>query len=129
MWHFVLCYVVLISLFSFRNLNFLFCVPCTLLYSLNCAIYEVEPRWRRKMKERRECSYFNASVVMLVFIFKIDTASNRKQKRHNTKHNVTYRLPLARPHGYMLFRQFRCKLRVPLKDPLQSFIVRVAVTF
>ena len=40
-----------------------------MLQILNGVIHEVEPRWRRNEEGRREYKHFNASVVMLVFIY------------------------------------------------------------
>ena len=40
-----------------------------MLHILSGIIHEVEPRWRRNEEGRREYKHFNASVVMLVFIY------------------------------------------------------------
>ena len=40
-----------------------------MLHISNGAIHEVEPRWRKTRKERREYKYFDSSVVIIVFIY------------------------------------------------------------
>ena len=57
-----LCFVL--CCFDFDVLTIEFSVLCTMLHILNGAIYNGE----ETRKERRENEYFNASVVMLVFI-------------------------------------------------------------
>ena len=72
--------------FDFHILSFLFCVLCTMLIILNCAIHEVETRYRRKDGQKRSCKYFNAIIVhvMLVgiFTFEIHAAGNYQKVKN-----------------------------------------------
>ena len=62
-----LCFVL--CRFDFLLLYVEFSVLWIMLHILNGAMHETEPRWRSNEERKGEYKYFDASVVMLVFIY------------------------------------------------------------